>query len=142
MASEEMKLTAKIVISHASMSELTPQEMIEEIKAVYQALASLEGGVATPETVSKEAEGVKKPPIPLKDVVTTKHVVCLECGRKVRTLKAHLRKAHNLQPQEYYQRYGLEPEKYPLICKEYSEQRRKMAKAIGLGTQRGKRKVA
>jgi predicted transcriptional regulator len=142
MASEEMKLTAKIVISHASMSELTPQEMIEEIKAVYQALASLEGGVATPETVSKEAEGVKKPPIPLKDVVTAKHVVCLECGRKVRTLKAHLRKAHNLQPQEYYQRYGLEPEKYPLICKEYSEQRRKMAKAIGLGTQRGKRKVA
>jgi predicted transcriptional regulator len=142
MSSDELKLTAQIVISHASMSELTPQEMVEEIKAVYQALASLEGGVATPENVSKEAEGVKKPPIPLKDIVTAKHVVCLECGRKVRSLKAHLRKAHNLQPKEYYQRYGLEPEKYPLVCKEYSEQRRKLAKASGLGTKRGKRKAA
>jgi predicted transcriptional regulator len=140
MASEELKLTAQIVMSHASMSELTPQEMIEEIKAVYQALASLEGGVATPETVSKE--GVKKPPIPLKDIVTAKHVVCLECGKKMRSLKPHIRKAHNLQPNEYYQGYGLDPQKYPLVCKEYSEQRRKLAKASGLGGKRGKRKAA
>jgi predicted transcriptional regulator len=142
MASEELKLTAQIVMSHASMSELTPQEMIEEIKAVYRALASLGGGVATPETVSKEAEGVKKPPIPLKDIVTAKHVVCLECGKKMRSLKAHLRKAHNLQPDEYHHGYGLDPQKYPLVCKEYSEQRRKLAKASGLGGKRGKRKAA
>jgi len=141
MASEELKLTAQIVMSHASMSELTPQELVEEIKAVYQVLTSLEGGVAIPETVTKEAEGVKKPPIPLKDIVTAKHVVCLECGRKMRTLKAHLRKAHNLKPKEYYQRYGLDPKKYPLVCKEYSMQRSRMAKERGFGVKGGRRKA-
>ena len=142
MASEELKLTAQIVISHASMSELTPQQLVGEIKAVYQVLASLEGGVAIPETVTEEAEGVKRPPIPLKDIVTAKHVVCLECGKKMRTLKAHLRKAHNLKTKEYYQRNGLDPKKYPLVCKEYSEQRSKMAKDRGFGVKGGKRKAA
>jgi predicted transcriptional regulator len=141
MASEELKLTAQIVMSHASMSELTPQELVEEIKAVYHVLTLLEGGVGIPETVTGEAEAVKGPPIPLKDIVTTKHVVCLECGKKMRTLKAHLRKAHNLKPKEYYQRYGLDPKKYPLVCKEYSEQRRKLAVEKGLGAQRGRRKA-
>ncbi len=142
MATEELKLTAQIVISHASMSELTPQQLVDEIKAVYQVLASLEGGVAIPEIVAEEAGGVKRPPIPLKDIVTAKHVVCLECGKKMRTLKAHLRKAHNLKPKEYYQRHGLDPKKYPLVCKEYSEQRSKMAKARGFGVKGAKRQAA
>ena len=142
MASEELKLTAQIVMSHASMSELTPQELVGEIKAVYQVLTSLEGGVAIPETVTKEAEAVKKPPIPLKDIVTAKHVVCLECGKKMRTLKTHLRKAHNLKPKEYFKRYGLDPKKFPLVCKEYSEQRSRMAKARGFGQRGGRRKGA
>lgn len=47
---------------------------------------------------TEEAEEVKKPPIPLKDIVTQKHVICLECGKKMRTLKAHIRKAHGLIP--------------------------------------------
>jgi len=142
MASEELKLTAQIVMSHASMSELTPQELVEEIKAVYQVLTLLEGGVAIPETVTREAEVVKKPPIPLKDIVTAKHVVCLECGKKMRTLKAHLRKAHNLKPKEYFKRYDLDPKKFPLVCKEYSEQRSRMAKERGFGQRGGRRKGA
>ncbi len=92
MATETLKLTAEIVISHASMSELTSEELIEEIKSIYNTLSTLEGGEVIPE----EGEVVKKPPIPLKDIVTQKHVVCLECGKKMRTLKAHLRKAHGL----------------------------------------------
>ena len=131
MASEVLKLTAQIVISHASMTELSPQELVEEIKEIYNALASLEGGevLEEPELVKgKEAEVVKKPPIPLKDIVQEKYIVCLECGRRMRTLKAHLRKAHNLKPKEYYRMYGLDPKKYPLVCKEYSAQRSKMAK--------------
>jgi predicted transcriptional regulator len=140
MASEELKLTAQIVMSHASMSELTPQELVEEIKAVYQVLTTLEVGVAVPEAVTEE--GVKRPPILLKEIVTAKHVACLECGKKMRTLKGHLRKAHNLKPKEYYQRYGLDPKKYPLVCEEYSEQRRKLAMERGLGAQRGRRKAA
>lgn len=141
MASEELKLTAQIVISHASMSELTPQELVEEIREVYNVLTSLEGGMGALETGVVKAEVVKQPSIPLKDIVKEKYVVCLECGKKMRTLKAHLRKAHNLQPKEYFKRYSLDPKKFPLVCKEYSEQRRKLAVEKGLGAQRGKRKA-
>jgi predicted transcriptional regulator len=141
MATEIMKLTAEIIVSHASMSEISPQQLIEEIKEVYATLASLEAGVVpeagAPEKV-EEVEGVKKPPIPLKDIVKEKYVVCLECGKKLRTLRTHIRKAHNLMPKEYFKRFGLDPKKYPLVCKEYSEQRRKLAVEKGLGAFRRK----
>jgi predicted transcriptional regulator len=142
MASEELKLMAQIVISHASMSELTPQELVDEMKSVYATLTSLEAGVEMPETVTGEAAGVKKPSIPLKDIVTAKHVVCLECGKKMKTLKTHLRKAHSLTPKEYYARFNLDKKKYPLVCKEYSAQRSKLAKARGLGSLGGRKKAS
>src|SRR3990172_1644803 len=110
MATEVLKLTAQIVISHASMSELTPKELVEEIKDIYNTLIALESGAAVaeaPAEAAKEAAVVKKPPIPLDDIVKEKYVVCLECGKKMRTLKAHIRKAHHLTPAEYYRRYGL-----------------------------------
>jgi predicted transcriptional regulator len=145
MATEVLKLTAHIVISHASMSELTPKELVEEIKAVYNLLAALEPEVAAPAAAApekvKKAEVVKKPSVPLDEIVKEKYVICLECGKKMRTLKAHLRKSHHLLPGEYFRRYGLDPKKYPLVCKEYSEQRRKLAKEKGLG-ERGFRRKA
>ncbi len=143
MSSDVLKLTAEIVISHASMTELTSQELVEEIKEIYQVLAALECGVAVPETgLEKGAEVVKKPPVPLRDIVKEKYVLCLECGKKMRTLKTHLRKAHQLTPAQYYKTYGLDPKKFPLVCKEYSEQRRKLAKEKGLGERGFRRKAA
>lgn len=140
MASEILKLTAQIVMSHASMSELTSKELVEELKEVYVLLASLEEGMPG-EVAQPEAVAVRKPSIPLKDIVKKKFVVCLECGKKLRTLKTHLRKAHNLVPKEYFKRYGLDPKKFPLVCKEYSEQRRKLALEKGLGAARRKPKA-
>jgi len=146
MATEVLKLTAQIVISHASMSELTPKELVDEIKDIYNVLSSLEAGEAVLEAPGAAAEKapeaavVKKPPIPLEEIVKEKYVVCLECGKKMRTLKAHLRKAHNLAPKEYFRRYALDPKKYPLVCREYSEQRRKLAKEKGLGERGFRRK--
>jgi predicted transcriptional regulator len=129
-------------MSHASMSELTPQELVDEIKGVYNMLISLEAEVAMPETVTGEAAEVKKPPIPLKDIVTARHVVCLECGKKMKTLKTHLRKAHGLTPKEYYQRFDLDPKKFPLVSKDYSASRSKLAKARGLGSFGRKKKAS
>jgi predicted transcriptional regulator len=142
MSSEVLKLTTEIVVSHVSMTELTPDQLVDEIKAVYNVLASLEGGaiLEEPAEVQAEAGDVKKPSIPLKDIVKAKYVVCLECGKQLKTLKAHIRKAHNLLPKEYYQRFELDPKKYPLVCKEYSEQRSKMAKDRGFGVTGGRRK--
>jgi len=144
MPSEILKLTTEIVVSHASMTELTPDQLVGEIKAVYSVLASLEGGAILEEPAEAKAEAgmVKKPTLPLKDIVKAKYVVCLECGKKMRTLKAHIRKAHNLLPKEYFKKYSLDPKKYPLVCKEYSEQRSKMAKDRGFGVKGGKHKAA
>ena len=142
MPSEVLKLTTEIVVSHASMTELTPEQLVNEIKAVYKVLSSLDGGGILEEPVSEEAGGVKKPPIPLKDIVKAKYVVCLECGKKLKTLKRHLHKAHGLMPKEYYARFGLDPKKFPLVCKDYSAARSKMAKDRGLGAIRGKKKSA
>ena len=148
MVTEALKLTAQIVVSHASMSELTPKELVDEIKSIYNVLAALEGNEALLEAAGAvaqpvpEAAVVKKPSIPLDEIVKEKYVVCLECGKKMRTLKAHLRKAHQLAPAEYFRRYSLDPQKYPLVCKEYSEQRRKLAKEKGLGERGFRRKKA
>ena len=148
MTTEALKLTAQIVISHASMSELTPKELVEEIKSIYSVLSALETaealmeaaeGVAAPEV---EAEVVRKPSISLDEIVKEKYVVCLECGKKMRMLKAHLRKSHNLAPADYFRRYSLDPKKYPLVCKEYSAQRSKLAKEKGLGERGFRRKKA
>jgi predicted transcriptional regulator len=135
MASEILKLTTEIVTAHASLTELTPEQLVQEIKDVHAALASLDGGGISEEPVSEKAEetGLKKPSIPLKDIVKAKYVVCLECGKKLRTLKRHIEKAHGLKSKEYYRRFDLDPKKYPLVCKEYSAKRSEMAKSIGFG---------
>jgi predicted transcriptional regulator len=143
MSSEVLKLTTEIVVSHASMSELTSEQLVNEIKAVYNALTSLEGGGILEEPIEAKTEVglVKKPSILLKDIVKAKYVVCLECEKKLKTLKTHLRKVHGLTAKEYYQRFGLDPEKFPLVCKEYSEQRSQMAKERGLGALGRKKKA-
>ena len=137
MATENLKLTVGIITSHVSVTELSTKDLVKEIKTVYNLLASLEGGAVIPEIMApkkaEEAGVVKQPSIPLKDIVTQKHVVCLECGKKMRTLKAHVRKAHKLTPKDYCQMYGLDPKKYPLVCKEYSAQRSQLAKNRGFG---------
>jgi predicted transcriptional regulator len=136
MTSEILRLTTELVVSHASLTELTPEQLVNEIKEVYNVLSSLEGGEILEELVSEKAEeagGAIKPSIPLKDIVKNKYVVCLECGKKLKTLKTHLRKAHGLAPKEYYIRFDLDPKKFPLVCKDYSAARSRMAKERGFG---------
>ena len=142
MSSEVLKLTTDIVVSHASMTELTSEQLVNEIKEVYNVLSSLDGGAILEEPASEAAGGGTKPSIPLKDIVKAKYVVCLECGKKFKTLKTHLRKIHGLMPKEYYARFDLDPKKFPLVCKDYSAARSKMAKDRGLGAIRGKKKSA
>jgi len=146
MATELLKMTAQIVTSHASMNELSPQELINEITSVYNTLAALAGekGVALetaplPEEV-REVEPVK-PAVPVEESIQDEHIFCLVCGQKFRTLKAHLRRAHNLSPVAYCERFGLDPKKYHLVSRNYSEKRRQLAKAKGLGEFRRAKKA-
>jgi predicted transcriptional regulator len=120
------------------MRELTSKELVGKIKFIHAALSSfdedLEAPVALGTATIDAGDVVKKPSIPLKDIVKAKYVVCLECGKRLKTLKAHLRKAHGLLPKEYFQKFDLDPKKFPLVCIVYSKTRSKIAKARGLGT--------
>ena len=136
MPNEILKMTTEIVVAHASLTELTPEQLVQEIKEVHQVLASLDGKRILAEPLSEKTEApgeVKEPPILLKDIVKAKYVVCLECGKKLRTLKTHLREAHGFTPKDYYARFNLDPKKFPLVCKDYSAARSRMAKARGFG---------
>jgi predicted transcriptional regulator len=125
------------------MTELSSQELVDEIKEIYGVLSSLESGMAPEVMGSAPATSlVKKPSIPLKEIVTDKHVVCLECGKKCRTLKAHIKKAHGLLPKEYLKQYGLDPKKFPLVCREYSAKRSQMAKDRGFGKEGSRKRKA
>ncbi|AEB08208.1 MucR family transcriptional regulator [Desulfobacca acetoxidans] len=146
MATELLKMTAQIITSHASISELSSQELISEIKSVYNTLAELAGEAATapsPEVTPTETKGMTglKPAIPVEESLQDDYIVCLECGQKFKTLKAHLRRAHQMTPADYYERFGLDAKKYPLVSRNYSEQRRQLAKEKGLGDFRRSKKV-
>lgn len=146
MATELLKMTAQIVTSHASMNEMSSQELIKEITSVYNTLASLAGEKALALELATAPEGEQeaaqpKPAVPIEESIQDEYIVCLECGQRFRTLKAHLRRAHGLTPVAYCERFGLDPKKYHLVSRNYSEQRRQLAKAKGLGEFRRAKKV-
>jgi predicted transcriptional regulator len=147
MASELLKLTTQLVMAHVSANELTSEGLIEEIKQVFKTLADLDSGeTRVPEDSQPQEEigqtQVSPPAVPVKQSIKADYIVCLECGVKLKTLKAHLRKAHALTPKDYYQKFGLDSKTYPLACKNYSEQRRQLAKKTGLGDFRKKKPTA
>ena len=72
------------------------------------------------------------PAVPIKNSVKKDHIICLECGRKMKMLKRHLRSEHDLSVEDYRSRWGL-PADYPIITQEYAARRSNLAKKIGLG---------
>ena len=95
------------------------------IKSVQTGLASLE---RTPEQVSVP----RKPAVPVTRSVFRDHIVCLEDGRRFKTLKRHLRTAYGLTPDQYRTRWGL-PQDYPVVAPAYAASRAVMARENGLG---------
>lgn len=74
----------------------------------------------------------QEPAVPVKKSVTDDYIICLEDGKKFKSLKRHLRTHYNLSLEEYREKWGL-PLDYPMVCKAYSERRSQLAKEIGLG---------
>ncbi len=131
MNSEDLvTLTADIVSAHVSNNNVPISDVSSLIHRVHESLASLSSGEAPVE------EARKTPAVSPRASVKPDYLVCLECGRKQRTLKRHLMTAHNLTPAQYRTDYGL-PASYPMAAPNYAEMRRDMAKKIGLGRKRG-----
>lgn len=126
-----VKLTAEIVSAYVSKNTVSTGELTGLIGDVHAALSRATGQTAAP--VSEEL----KPAIAVKKSVTLEYIVCLEDGKKFKSLKRHLRTHYNLSPEEYREKWDL-PHDYPMVAPNYAAARSQLAKKMGLGTRREK----
>lgn len=124
--SEIIEMTADIVSAYVGNNTVAAHDLPTLIQSVHSALA---GVTALPEPAEAPA---KEPAVPLKRSVTPEFVVCLEDGRKFKSLKRHLRTKYNMSPEEYRAKWNL-PKDYPMVAPNYAKARSDLAKQMGLG---------
>jgi predicted transcriptional regulator len=125
---ELLALTADIVASHFANNTVAPAEVPGVIESVYATLARLGTPIVVP--VPKQ-----EPAVSIRSSIKPDHIVCLEDGKKLKMLKRHLMTRYGMTPDDYRTKWGL-PGDYPMVAPNYAEQRRTLAKSIGLGTKR------
>lgn len=120
-----LELTTDIVAAYVSNNPVQSSELSRLIREVHSTLQTLSGEPA-------EAPEMK-PAIPVKKSVTDDYIICLEDGKKFKSLKRHLRAKYDMTPEEYREKWGL-PYDYPMVAPSYARKRSKLAKQMGLGT--------
>jgi len=128
-----MQLTANIVSAYVSNNTVASAEIPNLIAQVYSALMRISSGQTAP-----PAEPIK-PAVAVKRSVTPEYIVCLEDGKKFKSLKRHLRTQYGITPEQYREKWGLPPD-YPMVAPNYAAARSQLAKQMGLGQQRRRRK--
>jgi predicted transcriptional regulator len=126
---ELVELTAEIVSAYVSNNTVVAAELPGVIHNVFDALsrASAASGQPTREEL--------KPAVPIKRSVSPDDIICLEDGKKFKSLKRHLRTHYDLSPEEYREKWGL-PHEYPMVAPNYAAARSDLAKRMGLGQRR------
>lgn len=125
-------LTADIVSAHVSNNSVAVNDLPLLIQNVHNALSGLDGQSAEP-------EARPEPAVSIRSSIKPDYIVCLEDGKKLKMLKRHLMTHYQMTPDEYRQKWGLNSD-YPMVAPNYAEQRRTLAKKIGLGTKRRRTK--
>ena len=128
-----IELTADIVSAYVSNNSVSANEIPNLINQVHAALLRVSGGQS-----EAQAEPLK-PAISVKKSITPDYLVCLEDGKKFKSLKRHLRTQYNMTPEQYREKWGL-PADYPMVAPNYAVARSQLAKQMGLGQQQRKRK--
>ena len=126
--------TAAIVAAYVANNAVSPTDLPGLISSVHTALiAATAKGEPEPEA--------KAPPVPIRRSVQPDHIVCLEDGKKFKSLKRHLRTKYDLSPEAYRAKWGL-PKDYPMVAPSYAAARSQLAKAMGLGRKAAPRAVS
>jgi predicted transcriptional regulator len=128
-----IELAADIVSAYLSHNSVPSSEIPNLINQIHTALKRVSTGQAA------SAAEPPKPAVPIKRSVTPEYIVCLEDGLKFKSLKRHLRTRYNLTPDQYREKFGLPPD-YPMVAPNYAAARSKLAKDMGLGQQRRRRR--
>lgn len=128
IATDLLELTADIVSAHVSNNSVSVTDLPGLIAAVHQSLAGLGTSV-------QPVEEEQTPAVPVRSSIKPGYIVCLEDGKKLKMLKRHLMTHYQMTPEDYRAKWSL-PADYPMVAPNYAEQRRSLAKKIGLGTKR------
>ena len=127
-----IELAADIVSAYVSKNSVTVGDLPNLINDVHAALMRVSNGAAE---VPAEAP---KPAIPIKKSITPEYILCLEDGKKFKSLKRHLRTQYDMTPEQYREKWGL-PADYPMVAPNYAQARSQLAKNMGLGQKRRRR---
>jgi predicted transcriptional regulator len=126
-----LRMTSEVAAAYVSNNPLAAAQLPEVIRTIHASLAGLQSGAGSAEPLT--------PAVPIKKSVHDDYIVCLEDGKKLKMLKRHLRTAYGLTPEDYRQKWGL-PADYPMVAPNYAAARSHLAKQMGLGQQRRRRK--
>ena len=132
--SEFVEMTADIVSAYVSNSSVSVADLPALIQQVHKALVGIADSASTPEAAPPAA-----PAVSIKKSITPDFLICLEDGRKFKSLKRHLRTKYDMSPEEYRAKWNL-PKDYPMVAPNYAKARSDLAKQMGLG--QGGRKPA
>ena len=127
-----LELVADIVSAFISNNSVPASELPALIDSVHTALNRVGSGSTQP-----PAEEPKAPAVPIKKSVQPDYIVCLDDGKRFKSLKRHLRTVYNMTPDQYRAKWGLRPD-YPMVAPNYAAARSQLAKQIGLGARRRK----
>lgn len=133
-----LEMAADIVAAHASTTSMTKDELISELSELHRALINLEKGESSEIETAVQSTA---PTISFKKAFGKEKVVCMICQKEMKTLSRHLKTVHNMKPGEYRKQFGI-PRTQPLVAKAYSESRKEMAIARGLGEKLAKARAA
>ena len=125
-------LTSDIVASHVANNSVAVDDLPVLISKVHQALAGLDSD-------GQAAEERPDPAVSVRSSIKRESITCLDCGKKMKMLKRHLKTEHDMTPEEYRARWELGSD-YPMVAPAYAETRRDLAKAIGLGRKPGQKR--
>src|SRR5215207_1293965 len=128
-----LEIVADIVSAYVSNNSVASNDLAGLIANVHQALLQVAQGP------QESAAEPPKPPVPIKKSITPDYLICLEDGKRFKSLKRHLRTRYNMSPQEYREKWGL-PSDYPMVAPNYAQKRSSLAKQMGLG--QGRRQSA
>lgn len=130
-SSEIIDLCTEIVSAYVSNNAVSMTDLPKLIVEVHNTLKDLSNGE---EQVDSET---KKPAVAVKKSITPDYIICLEDGKKFKSLKRHIRTHYDLSPEEYREKWGL-PADYPMVAPNYAAARSRLAREMGLGRKSGK----
>ena len=124
-----IEMATSIVAAYVGHNTVAPGDLPALIQKVFEALSQASG--ATHLSLSMP-EKKFEPAIAVRKSITPDYLICLEDGKKFKSLKRHLRTHYNLSPEEYREKWAL-PRDYPMVAPNYAQARSRLAKKMGLG---------